>query len=91
LPSWTPGGILALGACDPQAGPTPTGLMSVLLRRAALPLKWGALVALTLVVVETLLLYPLKRIAPENTKPFHSASEMTVLRAATPDSRSAAR
>jgi signal transduction histidine kinase len=67
LPNRPPGGILALGASDPQARPTPTGPMSVLLRPAALPLKWGPLVAVTLVVVETLLLYPLKRIAPENT------------------------
>jgi signal transduction histidine kinase len=67
LRGWTPGGTLALGASDVQAGPTPTGLVSVLLRPTAPPLKWGLLVAVTLVVVETLVLYPLKRIAPENT------------------------
>ncbi|MCU1694808.1 MAG: domain S-box [Mycobacterium sp.] len=67
LRGWTPGGTLALGAADVQAGPTPTGLVSVLLRPTAPPLKWGLLVAVTLVVVETLVLYPLKRIAPENT------------------------
>jgi signal transduction histidine kinase len=67
LRGWTPGGTLALGASDVQAGPTPTGLVSVLLRPTAPPLKWGLLVAMTLMVVETLVLYPLKRIAPENT------------------------
>src|SRR5258708_5558700 len=67
LPGWTPGRVRVLGASDPRAGPTPTGLLSVLQGRAPPPLRWGLVVAVTLVVVETLVLYPLKRIAPENT------------------------
>jgi signal transduction histidine kinase len=43
------------------------GLPSLLVRPAAPPLKWGLVVAASLIVAETLVLYPLKRIAFENT------------------------
>jgi signal transduction histidine kinase len=43
------------------------GLPSLLVRPAAPPLKWGLVVAASLIAVETLVLYPLKRIAFENT------------------------
>ena len=43
------------------------GLPSPLVRPAAPPLKWGLVVAASLIVAETLVLYPLKRIAFENT------------------------
>jgi K+-sensing histidine kinase KdpD len=43
------------------------GLSSLLVRPAAPPLKWGLVVAASLIMVETLVLYPLKRIAFENT------------------------
>jgi hypothetical protein len=43
------------------------GLPSLLGRPAAPPLKWGLVVAASLIMAETLVLYPLKRIAFENT------------------------
>jgi hypothetical protein len=43
------------------------GLPSLLVRPAAPPLKWGLVVAASLIMAETLVLYPLKRIAFENT------------------------
>ena len=43
------------------------GLPSLLQRPTAPPLKWGLVVAASLIVAETLVLYPLKRIAFENT------------------------
>ncbi|MDX6484664.1 MAG: hypothetical protein QOE95_2437, partial [Gaiellaceae bacterium] len=69
LPGWMPGGTSARGASDVQAGPTPMrpGLPSLLQRPTAPPLKWGLVVAASLIVAETLVLYPLKRIAFENT------------------------
>jgi PAS domain S-box-containing protein len=42
-------------------------LLSLLVRSTAPPLKLGVVVAASLIVAETLVLYPLKRIAPENT------------------------
>jgi PAS domain S-box-containing protein len=41
-------------------------LLSLLVRSTAPPLKLGVVVAASLIVAETLVLYPLKRIAPEN-------------------------
>jgi signal transduction histidine kinase len=69
LPGWMPGGTSERGASDVQAGPTPMrpGLPSLLQRPTAPPLKWGLVVAASLIVAETLVLYPLKRIAFENT------------------------
>jgi K+-sensing histidine kinase KdpD len=43
------------------------GLPSLLVRPAAPPLKWGLVVAASLIIAETLVLYALKRIAFENT------------------------
>jgi hypothetical protein len=43
------------------------GLPWLLGRPAAPPLKWGLVVAASLIMAETLVLYPLKRIAFENT------------------------
>ena len=42
-------------------------LLSLLLRPTGPPLKLGLVVAVSLIVAETLVLYPLKRVAPENT------------------------
>ena len=42
------------------------GLPSPLVRPAAQPLKWGLVVAASLIMAETLVLYPLKRVAPVN-------------------------
>jgi signal transduction histidine kinase len=69
LRGWTSGAIFALGDPGVPPGPTPirTGLTSLLLRPKAPSLKWGLVVAASLIVAETLALYPLKRIAPENT------------------------
>jgi signal transduction histidine kinase len=69
LPAWLPGGTSARGASDVRVG---LALMhpvlpSLLARPAAPPLKFGLLVAASLIVAETLGLYPLKRIAYENT------------------------
>jgi signal transduction histidine kinase len=66
---WMPGGVLALGDSDVPPGPAPMrkGLASLLLRPTAPSLKWGVVVATSLIVAETLALYPLKRVAPENT------------------------
>ncbi|MCW2686862.1 MAG: domain S-box [Mycobacterium sp.] len=43
------------------------GVLSMLVRPTAPPLKLGLVVAASLIAVETLVLYPLKQIAPENT------------------------
>jgi len=69
LPAWLPGGASARGASDVRVGPAlmrPV-LPSLLARPAAPPLKFGLVVAASLIVAETLVLYPLKRIAFENT------------------------
>jgi GAF domain-containing protein len=42
------------------------GLLSLLLRPTAQPLNWGLVVAASLIVAATPLLYPLERVAPEN-------------------------
>src|ERR1700687_3037948 len=69
LPGWMPVAPSALATSDAQGGPTPMrpGLLSLLLRSTAPPLKLGLVVAASLIAAETLVLYPLKRIAPENT------------------------
>src|ERR1700687_5803370 len=69
LPGWMPVAPSALATSDAQGGPTPMrpGLLSLLLRSTAPPLKLGLVVAASLIAAETLVLYPLKRIDPENT------------------------
>src|SRR3984893_1138701 len=68
LPGWMPGRTFARGTSDAQVGPTRmrAGLLSLLLRPTAQPLKWGLVVAASLIVAATLLLYPLERVAPAN-------------------------
>jgi signal transduction histidine kinase len=64
-----PGATFARGDSDVRVGPAlmRLGLPSLLGRPAAPPLKWGLVVAASLIMAETLVLYPLKRIAFENT------------------------
>jgi len=69
LPGSMPGGTFARGASDAHLGAAPMrpSLASVFVHPGAPPLKWGLVVAASLIVAETLVLYPLERIALENT------------------------
>src|SRR5258705_12847899 len=68
LVSARPGVTSAGGRCDAEVGRAPmrVRLLSLLLRPTPLPLALGLVVGVSLMVAETLVLYPLEQIAPVN-------------------------
>jgi signal transduction histidine kinase len=69
LPGWRMAGRIFAGRTSgAQDGPAPVraGLQSLLLRPTARPLALGLVVAASLIAAETLVLYPLKGVAPAN-------------------------
>src|SRR5258705_547081 len=68
LVSARPGVTSARGRCDAEVGRAPmrVRLLSLLLRPTPLPLALGLVVGVSLMVPETLVLYPLEQIAPVN-------------------------